>query len=247
MRMTKDPVCKMDIDERQTNFNSEYLRTGFQVALVSAEHLTYREFLGGIPEVTYLGSCKLAPFSIHGLIQLDLVVAFLLIDVLLERRRYWPAPSARNYGDRGTGVGDGDAHNMPGAAVGLARPGTRVSVRTAAKAWPGSTTNASGRKNALSELRSHDEGLSWDHERRGTDGDFECVTAEAFGCASPILHPTRLAGFSKPPTKGVAWVPLPAGTGLDSVGLVGGGRWFIARENFSAQPARGKCGRTVCW
>src|SRR5437899_8756446 len=124
-----------------------YLRTGFQVAMVSAEHLTYREFLGGIPEVTYLGSCKLAPFSIHGLIQLDLVVAFLLIDVLLERRRYWPAPSARNYGDRGTGVGDGDAHNMPGAAVGLARPGTRVSVRTAAKAWPGSTTNASGRKN----------------------------------------------------------------------------------------------------
>jgi len=24
MLMTKDPVCKMDIDENQTNFNSEY-------------------------------------------------------------------------------------------------------------------------------------------------------------------------------------------------------------------------------
>ena len=66
-----------------THSMGAYLRTGFQVAMVSAEHLTYREFLGGIPEVTYLASCKLAPFSARGLIQLDLAIAFPLIDVLL--------------------------------------------------------------------------------------------------------------------------------------------------------------------
>jgi flagellar motor switch protein FliM len=33
--------------------------------------------------VNYLSSCRLAPFNAHGLIQLDLAVAFPLIDVLL--------------------------------------------------------------------------------------------------------------------------------------------------------------------
>src|SRR5215510_8888197 len=66
-----------------THSTGAYLRIGFQVALVSAEHLTYREFLGGIPEGTYLASFKLAPYSVRGLIQLDLGVSFALIDVLL--------------------------------------------------------------------------------------------------------------------------------------------------------------------
>src|SRR5205814_5542732 len=46
-------------------------------------HLTYREFLSWIPEVTYLASCKLAPFNASGLMQLDLGIAFSLIDMLL--------------------------------------------------------------------------------------------------------------------------------------------------------------------
>jgi flagellar motor switch protein FliM len=60
-----------------------YLRIQFDAALVSGEHLTYGQFLQGIPEVTYLASCKLIPAGISILLQLDLAVAFPLIDVLL--------------------------------------------------------------------------------------------------------------------------------------------------------------------
>jgi flagellar motor switch protein FliM len=60
-----------------------YLRVAFTAALVSAEHLTYSEFLQRIPEMTYLATCKLAPVEAVALLQLDLAVAFPLIDVLL--------------------------------------------------------------------------------------------------------------------------------------------------------------------
>jgi flagellar motor switch protein FliM len=60
-----------------------YLRTAFQVSMTSAEHLTCAEFLSGIPELTYLVSCKVSPFNASGLIQLDLGITFALIDVLL--------------------------------------------------------------------------------------------------------------------------------------------------------------------
>ncbi len=60
-----------------------YLRIVFDAALVSAEHLTYGEFLQRIPEVTYLASARLLPMGAVALLQLDLAVAFPLIDVLL--------------------------------------------------------------------------------------------------------------------------------------------------------------------
>jgi flagellar motor switch protein FliM len=60
-----------------------YLRIGFQAGLASAEHLSYREFLGNVPERSYLGSVKLAPFGATALIQMDIAIAFPLIDVLL--------------------------------------------------------------------------------------------------------------------------------------------------------------------
>ncbi len=60
-----------------------YLRIVFAASLVSAEHLTYSEFLQRIPEVTYLSSVKLAPAGAIALLQLDFSVAFPLIDVLL--------------------------------------------------------------------------------------------------------------------------------------------------------------------
>jgi flagellar motor switch protein FliM len=60
-----------------------YLRIEFTAALVSAEHLIYGEVLQRIPEVSYLASCKLAPVGATALLQLDLAVAFPLIDVLL--------------------------------------------------------------------------------------------------------------------------------------------------------------------
>ncbi len=60
-----------------------YLRVVFTAALVSAEHLTYREFLERIPETTYLASCKLEPMGVDAALQLDLKVAFPIVDLLL--------------------------------------------------------------------------------------------------------------------------------------------------------------------
>jgi flagellar motor switch protein FliM len=60
-----------------------YLRVVFAATLVSAEHLTYREFLERIPETTYLAACKLEPMGVNGALQLDLKVLFPIIDLLL--------------------------------------------------------------------------------------------------------------------------------------------------------------------
>ncbi len=60
-----------------------YLRVVFAATLVSAEHLTYREFLQRIPETTYLASCRLEPMDANAALQLDLKVAFPIIDLLL--------------------------------------------------------------------------------------------------------------------------------------------------------------------
>jgi len=60
-----------------------YLRVAFAVTLVSAEHLTYREFLERIPETTYLARCKLDPMGVNAALQLDLKVAFPIVDLLL--------------------------------------------------------------------------------------------------------------------------------------------------------------------
>ena len=60
-----------------------YLRVVFAATLVSAEHLTYREFLQRIPETTYLASCRLDPTGLNAALQIDLKVAFPIIDLLL--------------------------------------------------------------------------------------------------------------------------------------------------------------------
>jgi flagellar motor switch protein FliM len=60
-----------------------YLRVVLAATLVSAEHLTYREFTERLPETTYLADCKLDPMGVHGALQLDLKVAFPIIDLLL--------------------------------------------------------------------------------------------------------------------------------------------------------------------
>jgi flagellar motor switch protein FliM len=60
-----------------------YLRVVFAATLVSAEHLSYREFTQRVPETTYLASCKLEPMGVYGALQLDLKVAFPIIDLLL--------------------------------------------------------------------------------------------------------------------------------------------------------------------
>jgi len=60
-----------------------YLRVVFAATLVSAEHLSFREFLSRVPETTYLASCRLDPMGVNGALQLDLKVAFPIIDLLL--------------------------------------------------------------------------------------------------------------------------------------------------------------------
>src|SRR5579863_4668542 len=60
-----------------------YLRVVFAATLVSAEHLSYREFLQRIPETTYLAACRLDPIGVNAALQLDLKVAFPIIDLLL--------------------------------------------------------------------------------------------------------------------------------------------------------------------
>lgn len=62
---------------------SGFLRIGFECSLVSAEHLTYREFLQRVPEKPYLASVDLLPASATAVLQLDLTIAFPIIDVLL--------------------------------------------------------------------------------------------------------------------------------------------------------------------
>ncbi len=60
-----------------------YLRLAFEVNLVSAEQLNYGEFLQRIPEVTYLVSMALRPMEVSAAIEIDLPLAFPIIDVLL--------------------------------------------------------------------------------------------------------------------------------------------------------------------
>ncbi len=60
-----------------------YLRVPFDCSLVSAEHLTYREFLGRVPEKTYLASCDVAPFGAVAVLHFDLGIAFPIIDIML--------------------------------------------------------------------------------------------------------------------------------------------------------------------
>jgi flagellar motor switch protein FliM len=59
------------------------LRSAFGVTLVSAENLPYTEFLQRTPELTYLASFRVLPLDVSGVLQLDLGIAFRIIDVLL--------------------------------------------------------------------------------------------------------------------------------------------------------------------
>ena len=60
-----------------------YLRAPVECKLVSAEHFTYREFLGGIPALSYLASFDVAPAGVLALLQMELPIAFSIIDLLL--------------------------------------------------------------------------------------------------------------------------------------------------------------------
>jgi len=55
----------------------------FDVNLVSVEQLSYSEFLGRVPEVTYMTSLRVEPMGASAAMQIDHSLVFPLIDVLL--------------------------------------------------------------------------------------------------------------------------------------------------------------------
>ncbi len=70
-----------------------YLRDKFEVALVSVEQLAYREFLARVPDVTYYASFHLQPADCSGVLQIDLSLAFSVIDLLLGGQGHIDAPN----------------------------------------------------------------------------------------------------------------------------------------------------------
>ncbi|HEU5351246.1 MAG TPA: FliM/FliN family flagellar motor switch protein [Terracidiphilus sp.] len=73
-----------DLFARNLTHNlSAWLRTRFQVNLVSAEQIAFNEFLLRIPEISYVASVRLEPLGALSVLQLDLALAPPMIDLLL--------------------------------------------------------------------------------------------------------------------------------------------------------------------
>ena len=73
-----------DLFARNLTHNlAAWLRTRFQVNLVSAEQIQFNEFLLRIPEISYVASVRLEPLGALSVLQLDLAMAPPVIDLLL--------------------------------------------------------------------------------------------------------------------------------------------------------------------
>lgn len=73
-----------DLFARNLTHNlAAWLRTKFQVNLVSAEQIAFNEFLLRIPEISYIASIRLEPLGALSVLQLDLALAPLIVDLLL--------------------------------------------------------------------------------------------------------------------------------------------------------------------
>jgi flagellar motor switch protein FliM len=73
-----------DIFARNLTHNlGVWLRSRFQVNLVSAEQMTFNEFMMRIPDLAYVGSVRLEPLRALSVMQLDLALAPPMIDLLL--------------------------------------------------------------------------------------------------------------------------------------------------------------------
>jgi flagellar motor switch protein FliM len=60
-----------------------YLRVPFEANLVSVEQLTYRELVGRFPEIAYYATFQMSPGNNLAAMELDLSLAFPIIDLLL--------------------------------------------------------------------------------------------------------------------------------------------------------------------
>jgi len=73
-----------DLFARNLTHNlAAWLRTRFQVNLVSAEQIPFNEFLLRIPEISYVASVRLEPLGALAVLQVDLALAPPIIDLLL--------------------------------------------------------------------------------------------------------------------------------------------------------------------
>jgi flagellar motor switch protein FliM len=73
-----------DLFARNLTHNlAAWLRTRFQVNLVSAEQIQFNDFLLRIPEISYVASVRLEPLGALSVLQLDLGLAPPIIDLLL--------------------------------------------------------------------------------------------------------------------------------------------------------------------
>jgi flagellar motor switch protein FliM len=60
-----------------------YLRVAFEMNLVSAEQLTFDEFLSRVPELTYLASLHVLPIDARAALQADISLVFPIVDLVL--------------------------------------------------------------------------------------------------------------------------------------------------------------------
>jgi flagellar motor switch protein FliM len=73
-----------DLFARNLTHNlAAWLRTRFQVNLVSAEQIQFNEFVLRIPEISYVASVRLEPLGALSVLQLDLALAPPIVDLLL--------------------------------------------------------------------------------------------------------------------------------------------------------------------
>src|SRR5579863_1864822 len=73
-----------DLFARNLTHNlAAWLRTRFQVNLVSAEQIQFNDFLLRIPEICYVASVRLEPLGALAVLQLDLALAPPIVDLLL--------------------------------------------------------------------------------------------------------------------------------------------------------------------
>ncbi|HEY2546857.1 MAG TPA: FliM/FliN family flagellar motor switch protein [Candidatus Acidoferrum sp.] len=60
-----------------------YLRTDCEIGLVAGEQLRYSEFLGRVPELSYLASLRMLPIDAGALVLMDLAIVFPVVDLAL--------------------------------------------------------------------------------------------------------------------------------------------------------------------
>lgn len=60
-----------------------HLRVAFEMNLVSVEQLSYSEFIGRLPDLTYFASAHVMPIDARASMQLDIALSYPIIDVAL--------------------------------------------------------------------------------------------------------------------------------------------------------------------